>query len=422
MEKTKFNCGTLWYYNLEPNDPITVRYVITMKDEVDGEALREALDITMRRYPYFGKRIVADKTGYALADNDKPVVLLNTDKPITLCGSEANFHQLALSYQGDTIYFNNTHALCDGRGRSAMLHTLMYYYCKLRYNEEIDMPGVNLADSPIDPAEWADPYDGPLPEPAVDLGEPIPSTLAMCLRNMGLVHPSTTQIHRIRIDEKQLMTRCKSNDATPNTAIALLMCRAIAKLHPDSTEPIKAGVYCDLRSVLKVPLTHESLVTTLDLDYAPHMRDMDFAEQNTIFRGELMLLTEDAHLLRGQKALKKLCFDINSLPSLEEKIAASKAAMSSVFKSHSFSVSYSGKSSYGSADKYIKALYPQPEAKGIGILIEITAADGWFYLTFAQEWREDVYFDAFLKEIIAHGLDFDLLYSGQSEPAGFSLK
>lgn len=422
MEKGKINCGTLWYYNLEPNDPITVRYVITMKDEVDGEALREALDITMKRYPYFGRKIVADKAGYTLAENDKPVVLLNTDEPITLCGSEANFHQLALSYSGDTIYFNNTHALCDGRGRSAMLHTLMYYYCKLRYNEEIDMPGVNLVDSPIDPAEWADPYNEPLPEPKVELGEMPSPTPAMCLKDMGLVRPAKTQIHRIRIDEKQLMTRCKSSDATPNTAIALLMCRAIAKLHPDSDKPIKAGVYCDLRSALKVPLTHESLVTTLDLDYVPAMREMDFAEQNTIFRGQLMLLSEESNLLHGQKALKKLCFNISNLPTLEEKIAASKAAMAGVFTSHSFSVSYSGKSTYGSADKHIKALYPQPEAKGIGILIEITAADGWFYLTFAQEWCEDVYFDAFLKEIIAHGLDFDLLYSGQSDPAGFSLK
>ena len=53
--------------------------------------------------------------------------------------------------------------------------------------------------------------------------------------------------------------------------------------------------------------------------------------------------------------------------------------------------------------------------------MEITAADGWFYITFMQDWREDVYFNAFLKEIVALGLDFDLLYSSEAKAPAFSL-
>lgn len=417
----KINSGALWYYNLGPENSITVRYVILMKEEVDGEALRKATEITMRRYPYLMLRLVADAEGYHLEKNDLPIVVLNTSAPISLCGSQANGHQIALSYEGFAIYFNNTHAIFDGRGRSAMLHTLMYYYCKFRYNEEIDMPGVCLEGSEIDPAEYDDPFDRELPAPAVELA-PLPKPAkAMKLSNMGLVRSFCSQIHRIRINEKHLMDLCKSNDATPNTAVALLMCHAIDKLHPDSEEPIVAGVYCDLRSALKVPKTHKCLVTTLELEYDRSMREMDFSEQNTIFRGKMLLLSEDSSLLRSQHALQKLSADINALPSLEEKIKTARAAMNGVFESHTFSVSYSGKSTYGTCDKHIAALFPQPEAKGIGVLMEITAADGWFDITYIQEWREDAYFDAFLKELIAHGIDFDLLYSAQNRPALFSL-
>lgn len=418
----KINSGALWYYNLSPENAITVRYVILMKDEVDGEALKKATEITMTRYPYLMLRIVADEKGYHLEKNDLPIVVLNTSEPVELCGSQANGHQIALSYEGFAIYFNNTHAIFDGRGRSAMLHTLMYYYCKFRYNEDVDMPGVNLAGSEIDPAEYGDPFDREFPTPEVELPLPAKPKGAMVLSDMGLVRSFSSQLHRVRINEKQLMALCKSNDATPNTAVALLMCRAIDKLHPDSDKPIVAGVYCDLRSALKAPKTHKCLVTTLELEYDRAMRDMEFSEQNTIFRGKMLIDSEDSVLLNSQYGMKQLCGQINSLPSLEDKIRTAQTAMSGVFKSHTFSVSYSGKSTFGSCDQHITALFPQPEANGFGVLMEITAADGWFYITFTQEWREDAYFDAFMKEIIAQGLDFDLLYSAQSRPALFSLE
>lgn len=418
----KINSGTLWYYNLSPENAITVRYVILLKEEVDGEALKKAVGITMTRYPYLMLRIVADGKGYHLEKNDLPIVVLNTSEPITLCGTQANGHQIALSYEGCAIYFNNTHAIFDGRGRSAMLHTLIYYYCKFRYNEDVDMPGVYLAGSEVDSGEYADPFDGNLPSPVVELPSLPKHGKAMNLSGMGLVRSFCSQIHRVRINEKQLMSLCKSNDATPNTAVSLLMCHAIDRLHPDSCEPIVAGVYCDLRSALRTPKTHQCLVTTLDLEYDRSMRDMDFSEQNTIFRGKMLLLSEESMLLASQRDIVQLSAQINALPTLEDKIKTAQAAMAGVFRSHTFSVSYSGKSSYGSCDKHIAALFPQPQAVGCGILMEITAADGWFYITFIQEWREDVYFDAFIKEIIARGLDFDLLYSAQSRPAGFSLE
>lgn len=417
-----FFCDTLDYYCLNESISKSFRYILHMKEKVDGDALREALDITMTRYPYLKKRIVADEKGYMLEDNDLPLVVKESDKPMTLCGSESNYHLFALTYYGKDIFFNNVHAIFDGRGRGPMLHTLMYYYCKIRYNEEVDMPGVWLADSPVDPAEYFDPFTVPLPE--LDELLPLPETPAKALRleDQGLVNRSGQHQHFIRINEKQLMSVCKSSDGTPNTIISLLMSRAIDKLHPDTEEPIIAQVYCDYRNLVDANKSHRNMVTTLPLVYDRSMRDMPLEMQNTIMRGNILYRSDPSVLLHTVTGIKAACQAVNGLPTLQDKFNAVAQGMAGFFDQTTFAVSYSGKKSFGSCDKHIEALFPAGEPIGIGILIEVTAADGWFYAVFMQDWREDVYFNAFLQEIVSLGLDFDLLYSSEAHAPKFSLK
>lgn len=417
-----FFCDTLDYYCLNESISKSFRYILHMKEKVDGDALREALDITMTRYPYLKKRIVADEKGYMLEDNDLPLVVKESDKPMTLCGSESNYHLFALTYYGKDIFFNNVHAIFDGRGRGPMLHTLMYYYCKIQYNEEVDMPGVWLADSPVDPAEYFDPFTVPLPE--LDDLLPLPETPAKALRleDQGLVNRSGQHQHFIRINEKQLMSVCKSSDGTPNTIISLLMSRAIDKLHPDAEEPIIAQVYCDYRNVVDANKSHRNMVTTLPLVYDRSMRDMPLEMQNTIMRGNILYRSDPSVLLHTVTGIKAACQAVNGLPTLQDKFNAVAQGMAGFFDQTTFAVSYSGKKSFGSCDKHIEALFPAGEPIGIGILIEVTAADGWFYAVFMQDWREDVYFNAFLQEIVSLGLDFDLLYSSEAHAPKFSLK
>ncbi len=417
-----FFCDTLDYYCLNEHISKSFRYIVHMKDEVDGEALRHALDITMTRYPYLKKRIIADGKGYMLEDNDLPIVVKKSDKPMTLCGSESNHHLFALTFFGKDIFFNNVHAIFDGRGRGPMLHTLMYYYCKIRYGEEVEMQDVWLAGTPIDPAEYFDPFTVPLPQ--TDDLLPLPEIPAKALRleEQGLVVRSRQYLHYIRIHEKQLMSLCKSSDGTPNTILSLLMCHAIDKLHPNAQEPIIGQIYCDYRHVVGAEKSHHNMVTTLPLVYEHSMRDMSLEKQNTAMRGNILYLSDPSILLHTVTGIKAACEAVNSLPTLQAKFDAVAQGMGAFFNQTTFAISYSGKKSFGTCDKHIEALFPAGEPIGIGILMEVTAADGWFYVVFMQDWREDVYFNAFLKEIVSLGLDFDLLYSSEAIAPKFSLK
>jgi len=422
MAKSNFNSGTIMYYNLSPKEAITVQYVIEMKEKIDGESLRQALDITMMRYPYLAKRIVVKDDGYHLVENDLPVVIKPTHHIIPLCGPDANYHQLAFSYSDYTIYMVNTHSIFDGRGRSAFFHTLIYYYCKIRYNEEIEMEGVNLIDTPIDPSEYYDPFDFPIPEPEGQIPQtkPLPQQ-GMQLAEMGLVHKSHTQIHHLSIDEAQLMERCKQNHATPNSALSVILSRAIARLHPDSKEPIIANIACDPRTALHAEHSHHPLASSFSIEFTPDMRELDFEQQNEIFRSEMSAKADPSTVLTGVKAAQQLYAQINALPTLQEKLSMAKKMFGYAIKSRTFSISYSGKSNFGSCDKHMAAIFPQLEMNGIGIAIEVSATNGKFFLTFAQEWKEDVYFNAFLKELTRLGIDYDLLYSARLEPVKIEL-
>lgn len=415
MKEETYISGAFWYYNID----LSVRYEIQMKHKVDGDILKKALDTAMQRYPYLKKRLIMSDSAYHFIENNLPVAVLHTCEPVHLCSPQSNYHLFCISYYGDSIFFDNSHALFDGRGRSCILHSLIYYYCKFKYGEEIEMPGVLLAGSPINPLEYEDPYEKEIPEPRQTLPRPEQPDNIMFLPSMGLVRKSKSHIHHVRINEKQLMTLCKRSDATPNTAITLLMCRAIHNLHPYSDKTIAAGIYCDLRSCLNSPLTHKPIVTAPLLKYSKDMYGLDFAEQNTILRGQLMLATDESSMLREAKALKDWSLNVNSMASLEEKITAAHKMWEDAVKGRTFAVSYSGRSNFGTCDKYMKAFFPQVSAFIMGLLIEITTADGWFYVTFIQEWKEDVYFNAFLKELVSLNLDFDLLYSAEESRAVF---
>jgi len=412
-------CAVPWYYSMTREDAIIVKYAIRMKDPVDYDALRKAVDITMTRYPYLCKQLIETSEEYLLIHNDRPVVIKEQRDPINVGGPEANFHQFAIAFYKNFIYMYNTHAIFDGRGRGPMLHTLMYYYCTYRYNEEVQMDGVYLAGTEIDPAEYADPYIGELPLPTFEFVPYAHPDRIFRFDNQDYITVTEPHIHRLRINETQFMKCCKLNDGTPNTAITLLMCRAISRFHTNNTLPIVPGVYCDLRNALGVPKTHNSLVSTLDLKFDSAMRDMPFDEQNTVFRAMMMVMSDPSYLLQQQKEQKEFCLHVNSLPTLKEKTDTATAMLRSAFAGHSFLVSYSGKTSYGSCDKHISSTLAQPYGHGFGILIEITAADGFLDIDFCQEFKEDVYFGMFLKELMELGVDFDLLYSAECKGSHF---
>lgn len=396
-----------YFYNLSKKVGYTVRYIVRFDEEIDGEALRNAFEYAMKRYPYLRLKLVKGCFSDHLEYNEAPLVVLNTSEALTLGGEQTNGHLLALSYKRRSIYVNNSHGIFDGRGRAPFMRTLIYYYCLLRYDEPVEMENVNLEDSEIDPEEYREPFMQKLPKHR-RFGPGVSMPKAMKLSKMGLVKMSDPLIHCMRIDEKELMAWCKQHDATPNVAIAIMMNRAIHKLHPESKLPVGASVNCDLRATLNAPKSHWSLIFLLNLFYDKKIAKLDISDQCTVYRGSL-IMQSDPDVLANATSVSKMFYSLVYHVPKPLKQLFCKIMFPILKKPTTFAVSYAGKTTYGSCDKHIRGLYPECNC-GYEMNIEITVAGGYFLLDISQMWKEDVYYEAFRCELEANGLHPETTY------------
>ena len=76
-------------------DPHTYRITIKMKDIIDGKLLREAVDMTMERYPYFRVCLYIKGDAIGFEENPAEVPVIHTKKRISLGGKQSSGHLLS---------------------------------------------------------------------------------------------------------------------------------------------------------------------------------------------------------------------------------------------------------------------------------------------------------------------------------------
>ena len=90
-------------YETTKENPHVIRLKIRMKDAIDPDVLRHAVDITMRRYPYLCAELTKKDGQYIFIDNDRPVVITNSLRGVDLNSPEANYHVIAFVYEDDWL-------------------------------------------------------------------------------------------------------------------------------------------------------------------------------------------------------------------------------------------------------------------------------------------------------------------------------
>ena len=167
-----------FYLNRADNEyPMTVRIMLPLKDRADEQMLRDALAATQKRYPYLCVRLdmMHDSEGcehFVYEDNPRPWKLSAGREPVCLFGEEANGHLLAFSWWDDCVALDFSHVLIDGDSAYRLLRTLLYEYCRRRYDRGLSREGVWVASDVIDEAERTDPAT--LPRPASINPLPLP--------------------------------------------------------------------------------------------------------------------------------------------------------------------------------------------------------------------------------------------------------
>lgn len=382
-----------------------IRIHMRMSDSIEPDALRHAVNMTMKRYPYFCVELQNREGNYIFAENKRPVVITNSLRGVDLNSEESNFHMIAFAWHDDKIILDVFHALTDGTGAYEIIRTLLYYYCSERYHVELNRDGIRLAGDDIPIEEWTDPVltASELPAPTrTDISKALnPAEYA------GHDNDNIRTVYSVSVSESEFMRFVTQHSGTPGTMTALFLSRAVAKLYPDSEDTIRIALCVNQRKALHAPLAHQTLVGGVMLEYKDKMRNWPLEKQVTAYRGMVIVQTQEERVLAGVNSLKGINQLLLSMKTDNERLALADKIIAHTFGILTATVSYVGKGDFKEAERYIRDFHLWTYPGGGAILIEISAVNGRFTFDIAQHFSSPVYVNAFLKELEDNGINYD---------------
>ena len=394
-------------YSSAREHPTVIRIRIRMRDLVDPDCMRDAVDTTMKRYPYFCVELkVGENNLWEYADNDRPVVITHSLSGVELNSEASNYHLISFSYQDNWIIMDVSHALTDGTGAYEVVRTFLYYYCSQRYHAAISPDGVRLAGDVIAQEEWDDPM-----EKATDLPTPPRPELPAAINPVIDAHQKgdfERTVYSVAIDEKEFMRFNIQNDGSPATMIALLFSRAMARLYPDRKDVIRVALALNQRGGLGTPKAHQSLVGGVFLEYKDAIKDWTIERQATAYRGMVFVQTMKKTVLAGVASMKGVNQMLMSKTSDQERLAIVDAMGEVTDRLITATVSYVGKAGFKESEDYIRDFRLWTSAAGNTLLIEVSAVGGRFTIDFLQSFSSPLYVNAFLEELEDNGVKYDL--------------
>ena len=429
----------------------TVRISARMKDKVDADILRAALDRTQSCYPCFLVRIRKDERAFYYESNPLPVALLHTDSRIRLDSEETNHHVWAVCYMEDMIHLDFYHGITDGTGMYRVLATLLYEYCKDRYGVT-DHEGIRIPCDPVmtedildpqdlilkdDPAAAAEggsvsseqpsadaPADSSADTPADAPADPpadAPAGLmpAFTLETDGGLTPSDPTIWDVMIPEDAFVRFTSANDSSPGTMVSLLMAKAIDSLYPQRDKEIVSAYVINARPMLQAPKTLHNCLGMALFTYSDRVRAMPFTRQCTVYRGMTFVQSDEDRIKAATGAnAGAIRAATAASPSIEEK----KKVFGQMFQGGeglvTYLVSYTGKWKYPVLGDHMREFWLHPP-NTFSLMVEIGAAAGSIFLSIQQRFMENTVREAFLRILQEHGIPYRVSRRMKSDIARF---
>lgn len=396
-------------YWADPEHSWTVRFIMTLCDEIDRGMMQEAVAATQQRYPYYSVKLrkTTDAEGrehYALDDNPQPWVVMPSRQPASLLSPESNHHLLAFACWDDCIAIDFFHALTDGTGGYNVLRTMLYEYCRRRYDSQLSREGVRVAGDDISPEELTDPGSMPRPDNLNPLPVP-PMPLPINLTKESIVTLNETpETVCIEVDEQQMMKYVSSEDTSPATLVSLLVARAIARLHNNTEAVPVAALAINQRPALGMPLASPSLASAVRLSLLSEMKDMPVDRQQTIFRGMVVLQSNADNVATGFWQTKGMMDQLDQIPTVKGRYHAMQGTYDRALSSGSFVVSYVGKARFGAAERYVTHFCTEVWTP-YALTIEMSAVGGKFCISWMHRFSTDIYLNALFDEMRQLGLE-----------------
>lgn len=378
-----------------PEHQSVMGVILSLRDPVDGEALRCAAEEIRARFPYFYVRAESRGDRLVPVPNDLPMTVRNTWEPIRLHSEASNCHLAAWKYEGRRLAFEIHHALTDGPGVMPYVKSTLFLYLSKVTGQTFDPAGFRLPGEEIPESETGNPFSGldiDGAENPLYQKKPIPDFF----RLTDAAGAGKTVFY-LKLSEAQLMQYCRSFDGTPNVILSVLLAKAARRRDPECTKPVTVSVCVDRKAMLGNHDNYRNFTGEAVLDFPKEREQESLVRTCTIARGQLMLQAQPENALWEIRQMKR------GLPPISPDTARASAC-----------VSYVNSRSFGPLDPWIEELYVVTSlSKVTDVLCEITCVNSHFFLAFMQPYASDQYFRCFLDELDAAGIRYEGL---RSEP------
>lgn len=394
----------------------TLRFAIEMKDEIDLDALRYAVDQVQIRYPYFSVQVAADGEDYVLVDNARPFVIAEGEKPLCLCSAQANYHVMSFSVSANTVYTDIVHFICDGNGFIPVVKTLAYYYIERRYGTDgINTATINLVSDPVAEEEYAYPYpDAPLPMEGFT--PPTPPINDPFVFDDAFFDSDGAYAYNLLIPQQELMACARANGGSPVSFISSMLYRSMAALFPDSEKDIVFLIPHQYRKALERPLSHDSLTRVFTVQLGQDMRGKSLEELNTSLREQIRRGSDIAADRAAINGTLQLHAYFKTL-SLEQKRAVMPGLAAQALLGHTFGVSYTGNIPWGGLEQYIRDAhgYAGENRRSGTLSIEVFTVGDYFSLCVMQPGKNPALVEAFMQQLALEGISCRIASEGRFE-------
>lgn len=409
----KHSIDTFRLYADEKIVTLSVRVKVTMKEDVDSDILRHAVNVAIKRYPYFAVEVVlGEDGGYDLIPNNREVVVYPTREKLPMLGSEeVNRHLLSVDYEGRDINFNISHSMCGGRGILPWVMTNVYQYVVEKYDVTPDAPGIRKPDSELLPFEAEEPsyYDIPIEEPIYEYKSKNPVMMLKDYLN-GFFNPFMRDPHYyfFTFEQSEIMAFAKDNDASVASFFLLMLAKSLHKILPEKYQVIGGEIAHNVTADLGIPNNHCDLLSHAHIDYERKYFDYDMEKLGTLTRSQIILQTEPS------VSLKELRDRLSILEAMDD-IQGTKAKRA-YFKKHdpdsgkdaqhgTFIVNYSGRMDWGEVADYVESYGLIVDGH---LLLEVTSMADKIFVTFMQLINDKKYINAFCDTMKETGISYKI--------------
>lgn len=366
--------------------PFTVRIKVRLDKAIDAVLLNQAAQEAIVRFPYFSVRVGLDEgQSYTLDHNDKPLAVLpEMDRRLVLDSDEVNGHLVAITYRGDNVWFNFSHALCGAYGALFWIKSTLYLYlCKL-YGP-LDAPeDLRLPDTEIPDEELAYPDEDALPHDEAVSHYEGDCNVAMMRGLKYLFNPfcgDDNYYYQIEIPTQTFMDYVKKVGGTPNTVLTSMMFKVAARYFKEKKGTFLSGrIAADYRGDLDARASYRDFVRFIHVRYEWGMKNDSIEELSKVARRAIAEQNKPELGRARFFKVNRVHRGIDEQATLKEK--KRYALSNSAFRSDPrdpYTVSYVGKVDWGGMEAHIKDVYTISDGD---LMLEVNALQNVFCIAF----------------------------------------